>query len=415
MEEVNKRSFFEQKAFWSFLFLFAAWTFYFWPILKTIFNGAQEVSTIFSTWAISFSAILLIFLRRKTLKKTLVASSQLGLLFLLIVSFGYIAAGVFNIEYVQQSAVMLMIPGLVITVFGPMVSRVILFPLLYLMLIIPLQDNTFNNRSAIVFVAAFLFVFYLRYLYKHGKKEPDSSNPEEKPIWYYQNSRWFIPTAIAYSLLMVSPWLTENIRHFYPQSVREFVLRAPLGTQGWMGPSIVKNKAWEPLYTNASAAIQARYISPNIADQDSIYLYTAYYHSDRSVSDMLYADNVPYDTDLWKRISSRTVDIDLSQDRKMTVLEVVLQAGGVSRVAWYWYYIAGVATIDPSLAGVLDKVRIVSKYAQGSGFILISSSFVQSPDEARNRLAAFMLVMSDALDVLKQPEINYKQDNQRGK
>jgi len=413
----SRLSFLKQRALWSFFSLFIAWAYYFGDILFSIFFSEQPALILWSTRAIAFITILLIYIRRKVLANTFFTSSQLGLLGLFLLSAGFILGGVYSIHYVEQSSVMLMLPAIVMTTFGPAVVRTLLFPLLYLMLVIPLQDSALQHRSIIIWSALILFLGYLGFLrvVKFFKKPNEAPVEGATPLWRFQNSRWLIPTLIAFSTLMVSPWLGGNIRSFYPPKHTEIILRAPLGTDGWQGPQAAKSDLWAPVYSNASAKLAALYFTNSVGSPESIFLYTAYYDSNRSFEEMLDPKNTMYNRSVWKKIAAQTTKVILNDDESTVVLEVALQAGAITRLVWYWYYIAGVSTIDLSTADFLDKVRVVSKHAQGSGCIALSTSFAASPVEARERLEKFLKVMYGSLDVLKRPEITYTTLTQGGK
>ncbi len=412
MNNSSNESLLNKKAFWSFVFLWLGWIFYFWPTLVSIYAGNQQNWVIAATWGITVLAAYLIFAMRKLVVSLLIASSQLGLLCLFLMISVYVAANVLKIQSVEQSAVILMIPALVLTVCGPAVTKTLILPLLFFLLVIPLQDSTLYSRPLITALAVGLFLFYLRHIKSRLQKQVVLAGT---PPWTYQNSRWLIPTGIAFLMLMTAPWLGDNIRSFYPKSQRAITLRAPLGTKGWDGPKSVGAVAWEPVFPNASATLQAKYFSNVIADHDSVYLYSAYYHSDRSAAEMLDPRNSLYDPTLWKGSEPTTVVLPIGENDSVSVFEITLKSGSVSRLVWYWYYIAGVSTVDVSLASLLDKVRVISKYAQGSGVILVSTSYEESPEEARKRLGSFMSVMYSSLDILKRPEISYVKYNQRGK
>jgi EpsI family protein len=286
------------------------------------------------------------------------------------------------------------------------------------MLVIPLQDRALQNRMAVLWVALILFLGYFAFLkaIRFFKKTSELVPAEGAiPLWRFQNSRWLAPTLIAFSTLMVSPWLGDNIRSFYPPKHKEVVLRAPLGIQGWQGPQAASNDFWAPVYPNASSTLSAVYFTKSVSSPESVFLYAAYYDSDRSFEEMFDAKNSIYNKILWKKIESQAKKVMLNNDESTVVLEVTLQAGAITRLVWYWYYIAGVSTINLSTANFLDKVRIVSKYAQGSGLISVSTSFAATPDEARQRLERFLKVMYGSLDGLKRPEITYTTLTQAGK
>lgn len=350
------------------------------------------------------ASLFLIFERRKLLINTIFSSSQLGLFVLFLLCSGYIFGIISGQRMIELTSVTCMFPTIIWISFGFGLIRVLFFPLLFLMFIIPIQNVYLENRILYAWAALPCYAAYYFYL-KVYNPEPDSIL--DKPAWAYQNARWLMPTLVAFIILMLSPWLSDNIRSFYPEKSRNFALRAPLGAEGWEGPFPLQTLAWAPLFLNASAFIQVEYFPKSSSAHDSVYVYSAYYHSDRSFKDILDPKNKLYDPNVWKISDLRTALVDIGNDETLMVYEAVLRAGAVSRLVWYWYYISGVSTIDTSLASILDKVRTISKYSQGSGLVMISASFNKEPEEARTRMREFANVMYGALDALKRPEITY--------
>ncbi len=400
-----------QKAILSFVCLFAGWVFFFMPTLQSIFTVKKALWLSMSTYGIVMVSLYFMMARIKTTKITVFTSSQLGLLALFLMVIFFIVGHITNLHYAEEAAVMLMLPALVMTAFGPLLVKHILMPLLYLMFIIPLQDPTLNHRPLIVGIAILVLIIYLSYQ-KFSKPKEFEDFAYKTPIWVSMNARWLLPTLIAFSMLMISPWLGENIRSFYPVKQKGIVLRAPLGIQGWAGPYVANSQAWTSLYKNASATLQGQYFSDT--DRNSIYFYTAYFDSDRNFSDILANANRVYDPSVWKPVHFGVTEVKLNDNQRTNVFTVTLESQGVFRVVWYWYYVAGFSTTDLTWAGFLDKIRIIAKYAQGSGIIAVSTSDTTDPKEAEDRLQSFLSVMYTSFDVVKRPEISYTYPNQPG-
>lgn len=400
-----------QKAILSFVCLFAGWIFFFMPTLQSIFTAKKALWLSISTYGIVIVSLYFMMTRIKIIKTTVFTSSQLGLLALFLMVTFFILGHITNLRYAEEAAVMLMLPALVMTAFGPLLVQSILMPLLYLMFIIPLQDETLNYRPLIIGIAVLVLIIYLGYQ-KFSKPKEAEDFAYKTPIWVSMNARWLLPTLIAFSMLMISPWLGENIRSFYPIKQKTIVLRAPLGIQGWAGPYAAHNQAWAFLYKNASATLQGQYFSDT--DRNSVYFYTAYFDSDRNFSDILANTNKIYDPSIWKPVRSGIIEVKLNDNQRTNVFTVTLESQGVFRVVWYWYYVAGFSTTDLTWAGFLDKIRIIAKYAQGSGVIAVSTSYTTNLEEAEDRLQSFLSVMYTGFDVLKRPEISYTYPNQAG-
>lgn len=454
----------EQRAVWSIGCLLTAWLIFFWNTLVSIAQGSGQAWVSLLSFGIVLAAFFLVYQKRNQLSQVIFTSSQLGLLCLFLLVTGYIVSAVAHVTYVEQTAVILMLPALVLTACGPEVVRVLLFPLLYVLWIIPLQDDTLAQRYLVTWVSFGLLFAYLRYsalpyriifvilscllpfifiagtdhlfsgsfylpfielgasvlvlgslvLITTFMKEPVLKPVIEKPmtlerqkeIWVMQNARWLAPTLIAFSMLMTSPWLSENIREFYPIAPKPIVLKMPPGVDGWLGPFEPKGIAWKAEYPNASAVAQAEYFEKGEMDPaiHVIYAYSAYYQSDRSINDLLAPTNLIYNPDFWKQSSVVPLNVSLEKNTSFAVLESTLTEEGITRLVWYWYHIIGVNTIDLNLAKILDNVRIVSKYADGSGIVAISTLVDSSTERARERLKSFLNVMSPSLESLKHPE-----------
>lgn len=400
-----------QKAILSFICLFVAWVFFFWPTLVSIFAVKKELWLTYSTYGIVIVSLYFIITKIKIIETTAFVSSQLGLLSLFLMVTIFILGQITNLNYAEQSSVMLMLPALVMTAFGPFLVQAILFPLLYLMFIIPLQDESLESRPMIVGIALLVLIVYLIYQ-RRSKPQEAETFVHTIPLLVSIDARWLMPTFIAFSMLMVSPWLGDNIRSFYPVKHRQIALRAPLGFHGWTGPYPVRGQAWAGLFKNASATLQEQYFSET--DRNSVYLYTAYFHSDRDFSELLNHNNSLFDSTMWKQIDFGSTEIKFGDNQTTNVFEVTLESEGVFRKVWYWYYVAGVSTTDLVFAEFLDKIRIIAKYAQGSGVVAISTTYTTNPTEANDRLKSFLSVMYNGLEVLKRPEIFYTRPNQAG-
>jgi len=398
-----------QKAVWSFVFLIVAWGVYFGDVLQGIFFKSQPLWITGCHWGIVIASLCLTFSQRQQFRSQLVVSSQVGIFLLFLLEVGFIIGAVFTLPFLQIVSIILMVPALVLAIFGPFICQTIFSALLYFLLIIPLQMDQIADSVPFVFMSVVLFLLLLsqRHLTQDLKIEP--------PLWTYQNSRWLVPTAIIFGFFMTGPWLGDNIRHFYPPTDRLIVLRAPLGSHGWLGPTLVKTNTWTPFFSKASATLTAQYLSEKKDIDASVNLYTAYFNSDRAISELFDPHNVLFNQKIWTEISTKIAEVTLQDGSKTRVLEMVLTAPTSARVIWYWYYVAGVATLDTMLANVLDKVRVIAGDAQGSGIVVLSSAYRDSPEEARSQLSDFMKGMYVSLEVLKRPEIHFERRTHLGK
>ncbi len=445
-----------ERAYWSLIALLITWAFFFWSSLKNLVVH-HSLTTFLLGLTIIGAFFYTIYKKSGELREVPYISSQFGLLDLTILVAVWIIAGVVGLASVQNIAVLLMLPAIIHTSCGPFVIRVLAFPFFYTLLLIPLFDVTFPNRNIVPWVAFGLMFAYLRYqtmpyrlLYilisifigfiaiwkswnwivsailllililaglflQEKPKVKEKIITENEALKHFetqqvmiQASRWFAPTVIACFLMMVSPWLSENIRDFYPVFHKPFTLVAPAGRGPWTGPHQTFLKSWEPVFINASAVLQVQY--SNTDTFIPIYLYTAYYQSDRSIDEMLIPENKIFNPDIWNEVSSAK---RFTAIRGLTVLETVLEGESTKRVQWSWYFVSGVTSIDLKMLKLMDTVRLIARHADGPGIIQISSAYHLDPDEARQNLNAFLQEMYGVLGILARPEQNLRQRAQR--
>lgn len=403
---LNISSLLKKRATLSFIVLLIGWFFFYWPQLYSIIEADTRIWVSFTTLIIIVAVFYLIYERRSLISHTVLISSQIGLAGLFLLSGLFLFSSILDVKLALQYLVLLMLPFIVMTSFGFSVFLILLFPLLLLLFIVPLHNNAIEDKTIPLVLAVIIYIIYARYLKIYKPNTAPELLPAT-PFWTLESARWLMPTAIAFCLLMSSPWLADNVRSFYPQQIKKIVLRAPLGTGIWKGPYIEKNNAWSPNFPSASATLQVNYYTDAVSSQDKIFVYTAYYDSDRSFDDLVGQNNKLFDVGFWKSISPvTTVSMDFKDRGSLDVYEQELQAGAVTRLVWYWYYVAGVSTIDLALARWLDGVRIISKYSGGSGIIVLSTSVISSTaDEARARLKNYLTEMYGSLVILKRPDI----------
>lgn len=447
-----------RRAYGSLSAVLAFWIFFFWGTLVSLVYNRQSLIFSLLGFFIIVAALYVIYSRLKTLQEVVFISSQFGLLVLFALVVVWTLAGVVGLPFMQKVTFILMLPAIVLTTCGPHVVRALAFPLLYLLLLIPLWDISFPFRNLIPWFAFGLMVGYLRYqsllyrviytlfavaigiiaTWRHwhwaisvimmgilfgiglfirekgtipsaSKMRVDDHKSEDIHRIMTQSSRWLVPTTIACCMIMVSPWLSENIRDFYPVFHRSVNLVAPAGQGHWIGPQQTVFTDWQPLFKNASSSLQVQYVeTPSFLP---VYLYAAYYQSDRSIDELFVAENAVYDPKIWQEIeSSKRI---VPSVRGLVVLESVLESQGVSRVQWSWYFVSGIASIDLRFLKFMDTVRLIAKHADGPGVIVVSTAYDGDPNEARVRLESFLKDMVIGLGIIERPEKNLNQHRYR--
>lgn len=123
----------------SLIVVFIGWFYAFkQDLIKVLLPLQDPVQILFTLWILaSFS--YLVYTKRHALKKTVYSSSQLGLVTLSCMAIVWIIANASSLKDVQIMTAFFMIPTLVLTVAGPNAVRHLVFPLSYVMLLIPFQ------------------------------------------------------------------------------------------------------------------------------------------------------------------------------------------------------------------------------------------------------------------------------------
>lgn len=390
-------------AFASFIILFGAWLYFFWSSLIVFFKIKPYPQIFIFNCFVILITLYFLYRERVALQRYAVTSSQLGLLCLFVLLFVWIIGGVNHLTEIQQTTALLILPSLVLISFGPYIIRGLVFPILFFLFIILFFENFFNTRLYIwifAVIVVFSYVFYKKFFALRFNAHFYNEDPNK--IIITRNARWLIPSLIALSMIVMSPWLSNNIREFYPLDKKKITLIVPIGIEGWIGPQLSRNSDWLPEFPKSSASISVRYtkrFSPFYVD-----LFSAYYQSNRTVEDLLDKKNKLYDPMVWNATAEQAHTVTLSNAYTIAVNEILLENASGNRLVWFWYYILGIPTVDLNFIDILDKVRVISKFADGSGLIAISTPVQSDVEQARLELSSFLKTMYPSLEILQRPE-----------
>lgn len=384
------------------------WLISFWANIIPYFDPKFSPAMFLFNFAVLLFTLLVFSSKRSELNRVPFTSSQTALFGFFVIIVIWIMAGVSHLTDVQSTTTILMLPAILLVTMGPYVARVLFFPILFFLLIIPFYESSPHIRIILFALAVVLALVYLNYdlLLQKIFKKPKTISPgmlfdqPGKDLIEHQ-ARFILPTVICCSLIIAAPWLSDNIRSFFPFEKKEVRLIAPPGLNGWSGPTVGKDLNWTPEFVNPSAVINVVY--RNNLNQN-VYLYSAYYQSDRNVQDLLNPENKLYKADNWENPETQGVVVPLKDNFNLAVQETVLHQGDLIKIIWSWYYILGISTNDKNYMELLDKIRIISKYADGSGVIAISTGLTNDPTQARAALASFLQSLYPFIDLLERPE-----------
>lgn len=436
------------KALSSCILLLLVWAACFWSSWSDYFNPKTSLIVFFFNLAIVCATSYIVYTKRVEIKKVAVTSTQSGLACLFVIIATWIVAGVAELTDVQKSLSLLMIPAIVLTTLGPYVVRLLLFPLFCFLLIIPFYDSAFLGRFFLLWVAFGLVFSYLRYsnlLYRlifvcfavllplaiqwlnvsplipslvgfavllafgvfftEPKQVYDIGASEEQfgKEFIMGQARWFVPSVVAFFAIVSAPWLSDNIRAFYPGRHKAITLMAPRAITGWVGPTPITVE-WNPKFTNPSATLKVQYTDNQF---QIVYLYAAYYQADRTVDDLLNNQNTLYNPLRWPTVKTQGYSVPINDSYSLVVTETLLSNAETTRLIWSWYFVMGISSVDVGFIQLLDKVRLISKYADGSGVIAVSTEGFTEVSDGRNRLTTFLKQAYPGFELLEKPEKLY--------
>jgi exosortase len=143
-QEINSFSINNDAITWrarlSFCALLTLWAYIFTPTLQSIlFAITQYDNNQHIMFAIPLFLVL-VYSKRSVFARISPSVGQFGLILLLLLSAFWVFAQIINIELLQQICVLAFIPAMFMLTFGYKISRVLIFPLSYIFLLLPIGN-----------------------------------------------------------------------------------------------------------------------------------------------------------------------------------------------------------------------------------------------------------------------------------
>ncbi|MBL4894980.1 MAG: EpsI family protein, partial [Emcibacter sp.] len=146
------------------------------------------------------------------------------------------------------------------------------------------------------------------------------------------------------------------------------------------GKDISGHTDWKPHYAGASQTFYHR-IKPEASS--AVDIFVAYYKYQSKESEMIRFGNTVVQEDVWSRISSGTIEADISGS-KGTVNEILLQSGRRKRIALYWYWVDGDTTASTYEAKILNvKAKLLGGRLDSA--VIVLSALVESDNINQKR------------------------------
>ncbi len=185
-------------------------------------------------------------------------------------------------------------------------------------------------------------------------------------------------------LLLLPPLTARLADHGYEQAYGHV---PPQAAGDWRLVSHGEQLDWEPHYVGASSHYRAVYRS----SAAPVYLYIGNYNKQTQGRELINVENRLYPRSGWVPREERAVSVDLAEGQRTDVNELVLEAGSMRRLIWYWYEVGARRTISPARAKLYDLLGIVAG-ERGASVFALATDYHGSKDEAAARLHDFLSV-----------------------
>lgn len=300
----------------------------FYPTLKNAIVNQHSITKLTAVISIICFSAYLIYKKRLKLKRANYSISPLAMIAVFALQLGYIFGIVYKLNSLDLNAVILMMPALVLLCYGSHVMEIILFPILYFLLIIPLlqidlkYDNNlywlaitlgygyinyqsifrrsiliisgvllpiityyvisnyvlknthFPYREWLPFIVSILGMGFIAYILREPRRvfiSGISSLEFERSENGLLNKmrHWTAATLMVAVGISLTPWLVSCLQSSYFSKNYIQTLSFPIEQSIWEGPGVVTGDVWKPIFPDASQTHQTLYIEKDDINNSS--------------------------------------------------------------------------------------------------------------------------------------------------
>jgi exosortase A len=205
-------------------------------------------------------------------------------------------------------------------------------------------------------------------------------------------------------LVSAGPAIIYRVNHQSHPDKGPFALTLPSATAGWAGP-VASDDDWMPQYQGAITRKQVYQ-----KGSERAILYIGYYPVQKQGEEVINDLNRISNKDVWQ---TRYPRARLRQTDDQPVLEQLLEKnGGVQRLVWYWYRVAGRHTTNRYEAKVLQVLGLVTGKPQAS-VMAVATDTGDDVGHARSVLGDFLSTMKAPLAKLADGSTHRNNPQQR--
>jgi exosortase A len=185
---------------------------------------------------------------------------------------------------------------------------------------------------------------------------------------------------LAAVLIAAGPVLAAMLEH-QDETLQAITVELPAGQQGWSGPQPTTDN-WMPRYLGAIASLQAYH-----KDGRTLLLYRGDYPVQQQGSELISDLNAIADQSSWRLATAQSRGIDGGQWR--VIEQQITSITGETKLVWYWYRVAGVATTSRYAAKLLQVYGLL-RARPGATIMAIAVGLDTDIQDTRQRLEGFV-------------------------
>lgn len=166
---------------------------------------------------------------------------------------------------------------------------------------------------------------------------------------------------------------------------QEVAIKLPVNKDGWLNITDIDTQ-WGPEFKSADETVLKKYQK----EQSVVYLYVALYTNEIQGKELINSENAIYNSIEWKRLSGKTIKINISEQDTLSINETIVQSKKTNMIVWYWYDISGYKTSNEYLAK-LYQVWVKLKGSDLNSTVIAVATSYDDVSEAERVLKRYLV------------------------
>jgi exosortase A len=205
--------------------------------------------------------------------------------------------------------------------------------------------------------------------------------------------------AIGAAVVVAAAPLYATQMHRAP-SATPIALEPPTVANGWVLQPTYRDD-WQPIFPSADKTILRSYVK----NGRTIYLFIAYYRTQRDNAEVVNYNNQLYDGKTWMRVGSRSIPARIDGGTFPVEYTRMLRARS-GRVALSWYWVNGRFTSDPYWSKLHQAAAKLLGGTKAAALVAVAADYGENPAEAGPVLQDFLASMEPLRPLLARAAAN---------